>query len=78
MIPLDHGVPGLGTSRTTLVLFQALIVAAYLIMLYTGNAFLPHGAVMSYPEFGELSFFSDEYIQHHSQHGQTDKNNGYD
>jgi hypothetical protein len=78
MIPLEHKAPGLGTSRTTLVLFQALVVAADLIVLYTGNAFLPHGAVMSHPELGEPPFFSDQYIQHHSHHGQADKNNGYD
>ena len=65
------------TSRATLALFQALVVAADLIVFDTGDAFLTHGTVVSHPVFGEPSFFLDQDIQHHSHHGKADKDNGY-
>jgi hypothetical protein len=56
------------TTRAALILLQSLIVAADLIVFDTGNAFLSHGLVMSYPIFGETAFFLHKDIQHHSHH----------
>jgi hypothetical protein len=66
-----------GTTCTTLVLFQALIMATDLLVFHTGDAFLAHGLVVSNAVFGEPSFFPDQDIQHHSRHGKAEKDYGY-
>ena len=65
------------TARTTLALFQALVVTADLIVFDTGDSFLTHGTVVAHPVFRELPLFPDQYIQHHTHHGQADKDYGY-
>ncbi|MDF1574706.1 MAG: hypothetical protein P1P86_05890 [Bacteroidales bacterium] len=52
-------------------------MTADLIVFDTGNAFPVHGTVVAYPVFRELSLLFDQYIQHHSCHGEAEEKDGY-
>lgn len=59
-------------------MLQPPVMAAYLIMLHTGDSMLSHGTVVTHTVFRELSLFPDKYIQHHPQKRQAEEEQAYD
>jgi len=67
-----------GASYAPFTFFQALVMATYLIVLYTCDPLLPHGTVVSHPVFREFTLFLDQYIEHQPRHGEAEENDDYD